>query len=313
MRRRVLHALKKEYLPNTFIGGVGATSVTSISDLVAKTTLLESNIKNFQIDAFNNVSFFARNSYSILSESFRNDEDLIYIIDLSGYLNITNSNDTFRDSSLSHFRGNSQTIEQHRLFYGCPLEIMYLPYVEINGGYQQYGNNGNILRRGYYPRMQNGTNATATNQAFHPSTINGAKLYAPTGWEIGVNGLRRFFDSAINKGGSVVSVANFTPPSSITDLSVSNITTTTVDVTFTPPSSTNDLEFYEIWLDDGTNNPMQLYFPKNQELTASGQTITGLFSGTTYKLKLAACDEFWNGSGMGDTPSFSNEITFTTL
>ena len=80
---------------------------------------------------------------------------------------------------------------------------------------------------------------------------------------------------------------------------------------FTPPSSANALDFYEVWLDDGTDNPVQKYCIFD-EISASGATLSGLVSGRTYKLKIAACDVYWNGSGLSTTPAFSNEITFVT-
>ena len=47
----MMHHAGVKFKPNTFIGGVGFTSVTSKNDLVALTNLNAYNINNFQIDA----------------------------------------------------------------------------------------------------------------------------------------------------------------------------------------------------------------------------------------------------------------------
>lgn len=74
---------------------------------------------------------------------------------------------------------------------------------------------------------------------------------------------------------------------------------------FTPPTSLNALDFYEVWVDDGDNDPAQLFYPHG-EISGDGGEIAIPIN--TLKVKIAACDEFWNGSGMSETPAFSNEI-----
>lgn len=73
--------------PNTFIGGVGATSITSAADFVALTTgLVVGNIQNFQIDGSNNVSFFVSVDYALASGSFSGDTNITCYIDVDGKL-----------------------------------------------------------------------------------------------------------------------------------------------------------------------------------------------------------------------------------
>lgn len=48
-------------------------------------------------------------------------------------------------------------------------------------------------------------------------------------------------------------------------------------------------------------------FSEKKEITATGATITGLATGTNYKIWIVACDEFWNRS------EISNVIEITTL
>lgn len=107
-------------------------------------------------------------------------------------------------------------------------------------------------------------------------------------------------------GAVLKSVTDLTPPGVITDLAALNVTGSSVDLTFTPPSSTNTLEFYQVFIDNGLVAQVQKFFAF-EEISGSGETVTGLDPGTTYTIKIVACDEFWN---MSDD---SNEIQITTL
>ncbi|TYB74602.1 MULTISPECIES: hypothetical protein [Bizionia] len=116
-------------------------------------------------------------------------------------------------------------------------------------------------------------------------------------------------------GGSVSYIYNDSLPNAITDLSASNTTANGFDLNFTPPSEVNPIEFYEVWINDG-NEKWHPYHPAG-EVLISGETFTNhISSGKTYKVKLAICDIYWNGSGMDEIESrraFSNEIEITTL
>jgi hypothetical protein len=80
--------LAPDYSPNTFIGGVGATSVTSKADWAAITDLTEDEIKNFVIDGGNNVSFFVDVDYLLAdgSNCLYNDPDVTYFLDIDGHI-----------------------------------------------------------------------------------------------------------------------------------------------------------------------------------------------------------------------------------
>jgi hypothetical protein len=119
-------------------------------------------------------------------------------------------------------------------------------------------------------------------------------------------------DAVVTYNANLIYVVDFTKPLDITDLSDSNVTSTTVDLNFTPPTSTNALDFYEVWverLDLGTweEDRVKGRYNINQEITSSGDTITGLLANTTYRIRVVACDIYWNRS------EFSNQITITTL
>lgn len=74
-----------EISPNTLIGGVGATSVTSAADLAALLTGVSvGNISNFAIDGSDNVSCDINTTYQIANSAFQDDEDITFYHDLSG-------------------------------------------------------------------------------------------------------------------------------------------------------------------------------------------------------------------------------------
>ena len=91
-----------------------------------------------------------------------------------------------------------------------------------------------------------------------------------------------------------------------------------VTLNFTAPApSTNPIDFYEVWIESLDNlDIVRQYLPITQEITATGQIITGLLPTTTYKLRLCTVDTMYNGTGQDTDVSrraFSNEIIFTTL
>ena len=72
-----------DYSANVFIGGVGATYLTSESDVVAETTLELVEIKNFKIDGSNNVSFYSSVIFNC-DNGFLTNETATWFIDLDG-------------------------------------------------------------------------------------------------------------------------------------------------------------------------------------------------------------------------------------
>lgn len=144
----------------------------------------------------------------------------------------------------------------------------------------------------------------------------GGKIYVHPSLETSDNGnMHKALNYAQNQGATIVFVQNYTSPTSISDLSVSNITSNTVQINFTTPvGSVNAIDYHEVWLEQvDVFNPVHRYLPRYKKITTSGQTLNGLISGKTYKLKLATCDIYLNGSGVLENASFSNEVTFTTL
>lgn len=160
--------------------------------------------------------------------------------------------------------------------------------------------------RYYLPRCIEWHSNTNNNSIFS-SDMTGNKIYIEPSM-MTINGgdvepdLKHARDTL---NATLVPVTSFEKPKPITDLVITDITDTTLKLTFTPPSSTNTLDFYEVWVDDGSNNPEQLY-ADFREIASSGSTITGLDASTTYDIYVVACDEFWNRS------THSNVVQITT-
>lgn len=324
--------------PNTFIGGVGASYITSAADFVSKvsTTLYESDIENFQIDVNNNISFYINVNYSFNSAVFDGGTSgLTYYIDKDGHL-------TFPSNSL--FRYNSGS----RIAYHLPgLTYMYLscfryysPSTAIFSGITSTGGTfalasssrikwvilNNMTTIGTYLfngdsaieriRIPSVTGWTNTNDSSNPfqNIKTGCNIYVDNS-QLTVNGggLPLELDYAqTTRSANIIGITNYTPPNAVTNLSASSITSSGCNLDFTAPSSTNTLDFYEVWvenidLDEWHSDRVKGRYNINQEITASGDTITGLSSGTNYKIWIVACDEFWNRS------EISNVIEITTL
>jgi chitodextrinase len=95
-------------LPNTFIGGVGAT-ITNRAQLVAKLTgIVESDIKGFSIDANNNVSCYIGKDFGIAPSAFDINQSShpTYFIHLGLYLKTVNERAfyTLNNSAQSRLR-----------------------------------------------------------------------------------------------------------------------------------------------------------------------------------------------------------------
>ena len=190
------------------------------------------------------------------------------------------------------------------------LDYIYLPKLEVGDpSYAMYFNNWCIR-----------SNENMKKQAyFHPDweTANGGSRHASIDYMI-----------SKQSNTSIRYVTNFDKPNAVNDLTFENVTGKNVTLNFTPPTiNTNENDFYEVWLDDGTNNIIQKYFNIG-EVQGPGETIqirtaqagdasveaevnggintSGLLRNTTYKIKLKTVDYLYNKSG------FSNEITITT-
>jgi len=102
-------------------------------------------------------------------------------------------------------------------------------------------------------------------------------------------------------GANIIEIQDVTPPNAITDLSVSDIFSEGFRLIFTTPNSLNNLDFYEVWLENIDLGEWETERVKGryniyQEITASGDFVTGLQPNTNYRVWVYACDEYWNRS-----------------
>lgn len=307
-------------------------------------------IKNFRIDELGTVSFYIGRNYTFISQSGNNGfENTNYITsywDLDGKVLLMGSkaftpyplstasimqyayfpscfeftgiqNFTFRRNQkaynlekLQKISGTQDFRENGARNLRLPLLTEAVSYVAPLMATVQYGDS----KRLYVPRFnvtmaqESGNLIFGTN--FKPTGI----LYThPDMATANAGSPHPSVQAVIDRGASVRYVSNFTPPTPITDLSVTP-SFNSVTVNFTPSTAVNGMDFYEVWLTEKNRfDHVQKFLPNDQEITTSGQTITGLKVGTEYVLRLASCDTMYNGSGMSDTPAFSNEVIFKTL
>ena len=315
--------------PNTFIGGVGNTVINNVTELASKFSFDAVDVKNFQIDVNNNVSFYIANNFSINGNTlgFDNTPELTYIVAIRVIFSI-NAVSLRSCANLKILQGVNNFAVSSPFRYSNPIQL-FSNTNELIGdfGFQ----NNSSLKYIYFP------NATATTLQCFLFTSNALRFYLPsvTFWywngEPGASfrgsnpGAKIYIrpedfitvpDALVyardTVGMVLVSVDDFTPPSAVTDLSASSITSSGCNLDFTPPSSTNALDFYEVWIENIDLGEWQLdrvvgRYSINQEITASGDTISGLTTGTNYKIWIVACDEYWNRSAI------SNVIEITTL
>ena len=116
--------LRVVYEPNTFIGGVGATYITSASDYVSLSNdLSNSDVVNFSIDNNDNVSFNVNKSYGLTNNSpFPAINSLTYFID--------------KDSNITIFLGLRDCLN---------VKHIYLPSLTTLSGQNNF-NDANDLR-----------------------------------------------------------------------------------------------------------------------------------------------------------------------
>lgn len=277
--------------PNTFIGGVSSVINTpallaaKLENYPSGTAFSAASIQNFAIVG-DNIECYIGVDYQIASLAFRNTQ-------------ITTSSPTFfydSDGKCKHLGGSA--------FYSSRRTgLFYFPSAVSIGNAQFYHENygdSDVADRVYYlPNCTNvGTPSVADTAMFGIGAIT-QKLYANTFLQTNNGGGvdATIQDGITSRGLQVVWILNQTPPNPITNLTAGTVTSTSIQLNFTAPTgSTNAIDFYEVWING---------FPY-QNITASGGTVTGLTTGTSYEIEVKPVDIYYN-------KSISNKITQTTL
>jgi hypothetical protein len=320
-----LRAAPVVIIRNTVFGGIGAEVntkqelVNAIDNLSDPPSLQQSDISLFEIDNENNISCFIDKEFSgddteLLSFKFFYDfdgksadfsqrftdiqTDFRKIISLSSGRLVSQC---FRQTEVSHaILPNIIGSTSIGHFSQCKkLKRIYLPnwfsdFFGANsnfilGASENTGNNEGFTTIWYMnPLME-----TIDNGNPHPTLVNLA--------------------SSINFSNEVRYVVNNIKPNAVSDLTVSNITSSTIQINFTTPTvNTNSIDFYYVYLDYSgisfefkysTSHEISAFF---KEISASGDLLTGLPSGTEITMQIQTVDYYHNVS------DYSNIVTFTT-
>lgn len=277
----------------TYIGGVSAT-ISTPALLATKLGISETRIKNFSVVG---SDIQCRIIGNYVMPTWINNTELTYIIDADGL--VTNSGSFKATTKFLYLYFPGIITQTYQAFFqdklnGFKLEMPNCTSLPNNF----FGNLGMTTNETtlIVPRCTNFGTTKLNNSVFN-IWMDG-KVYAPISEQTSNSGgVEGDLAYAISNGATVSYVTNYTAPNPITDLSVGTITSTTIQANFTAPTgSTNVIDFYECWVNG----------VKKNNITASGQTITGLTTGTYYSIVLIAVDIFYNKS------INSNVVTATT-
>lgn len=322
---------------NTFIGAIVNDTINSEADIATLTGLTVNEVYLYNKDVNGNIQYLAPRNYIMQSNNvILNGQGYGYYVDLDGLVtnlaqnSMVGAANSSPNNPTTHYMPNVSAISGFSLrrssskFWDFPL---------ISGGSASDSFTQSDVR---WFRVGVATNMSNLGQFFvleryylpnwsppNATVINGFfDSILATGWTVYVDDFHltsnaggldaTLADAVATDGATVVGIANKTSPNPVTNLAATNITATTVDLTFTAPSSLNTLDFYEVWIE---NTDLDLWSKErvegryniDQEITASGDTVTGLTTATNYNIHVVACDIYWNRSAI------SNIISITTL
>lgn len=292
---------------NTFIGGIGGT-INTKELLAAKIGVSAGAIKNFSVVG-SEVRFRISINYGSSGTWFTGETSSNRNPGITYYKDIDNKVTSLK---IGAFYSNQQQMLITRIYFKNVSQIgdycflgdgqrSYIQYIDLpnctSALVGQHFKNLPDLKKVNIPLLTSlGSSALDNNCFFNiPAT---AKIYANTSLQTSNAGAEEGdIAYARGRGATIVYVLNQTPPNPITNLSIGTVTSTSIQVNFTAPTgSTNAIDFYEVWLNG---------FPY-QEISGSGQTITGLTTGTSYEIEVKPVDIYYNKSS-------SNKITQSTL
>lgn len=316
--------------PNTFIGAIGDI-INTTELLAAKITAELRFVKNFKVDSNNNISFYIGVDYSFKTSAFDG-------MAITYYIDVDNKNNNvhqtiFRTRDLKAIlSNNANSISASGLRYAS-VPFLNLPNMTSASGSFNFASaniahslrlrnltnvtpsfaSGSNLTRCYIPKVTSWYNENNINSPFERISL-GCKIYVKPSELTAYGGQPPYAlkNARDTRGATLVAVHDFTPPSRVIDLSANSISYSSFNLVFNAPPSANAMSFYEVWIERQdlgeweTERVIQRY-NYYKEVEFSGDTIGGLTSGVTYKVKIIACDIYWNRS------EFSNEITITTL
>jgi hypothetical protein len=283
--KKYVFGRSKGVLLNTFIGGVAST-INTASLLATKLQISTSRITSF-LAVGSDIECNISGSYEIPDNCFRETgNNIVYYDDRSGLVSILNSecfSGSLGTNTLQFVNfPNATSINQAFNFTNLLKKIEFPNCTSVLGS---VFNNSNI-EIAYFPRCNVLGSTSGNNNVF----LNSTKLktiYVNQFLQTNNNGQPDGdLSFAISQGIIVRYVTNFTVPNPVTNLSVGTIYNTAIQLNFTAPSSTNTIDYYECYSNGVFKN----------NITASGQYITGLIANTSYTITVIAVDVFYNKS-----------------
>ena len=275
----------------------GASAITSKADLAEYISVSETSIKTFNVVG-DTVFAEIQGDFELgdFPSTFENNQDIRFIDLGVGGIEDFISDDYFNNSSLFAITSKTENRASTDEFYkNSNLKYAFFENASTLQGKECFGSITNT--RIYLGSLTTLDRIVGGSQSpFSNST--GCKIYVPQGApNIPVS----------SSQGEIITITDTTTPNSITDLSVTEIGGTYVKLDFT---EIPEAEFYEVWRE--VNGVFELI----GEISPNQKYLTKLNPLTNYKIKLATCNEYWNGSGFFEDKAkqaFSNTINVTTI
>jgi hypothetical protein len=301
---------------NTVFGGIGDVISTPalLSDQIS---LTEENIELFEIDSDNSIRFSSTDFYQNRTNNYKSNNTTFYY-DFDGKIGRLSQYFFELDSPINRiisFSNAELEVQCFRLLTVCEYIILPEVTTSIGGGNI---NQINTLKRIYLPKWYNDDNSSfggTTYEIFFGLASNNNTIwyFQKTLETIQAGTPHESLQRIISDGGQIRYIDNFDKPNAVADLSVSNITSNSVQLDFTPPTvNTNANDFYYVYIDYvgiifkfkySTRHEISAFF---KEISASGDVLTGLPSGTEITMQIQTVDYYHNVS------DYSNIVTFTT-
>ena len=274
---RQIYGNKKGGVPNTFIGGVAST-INTPALLAAKLAIDVIRITGFSFVG-SDIKCRITGSYGLPTSCFSNDAKLTYYLDGGLITSLAENCFCLMTAPVEEFNfKNCLSVQTGTFIQSNNIKRVILEnatYIGSDAIKQM-----NSLQVCYIPKTTTLGATVGSNNVF---TAASPKIYTHP-------------SLATNNGGSpdgdltgknVVYVTNFTAPNSITNLSITNVYATAIQLNFTPPTgNTNAIDYYECYVNGVYKN----------NILASGGYITGLMANTSYTIKLIPVDIFYNKS-----------------
>lgn len=287
------------FTPNTFIGNV-ANIIPTKEDLASYMTIDPTRIKNFEVYD-NNIRFYVDEDYDFdISGQVFQGVPVTFFIPNKNLGDFSQNSFEYNQVLFAIWSYNIGAIDNF-CFHQSALKFIYFPN-QTGDHCARYRSYYGISSRVYLPKATKSYTTAASNDPIKYFT---GTFYLRPDYDNGnYTTLEVIASRIISFGGNIVKVLDDTlTPNAVNDLEITSPSSTQTQFTFT---EIPEADFYEVWV----------YYPKNKvwilvdEITNSGDTITVIENISDVKIKIATCDQYWNGSGMSEDinrRAFSNE------